>query len=103
MIKYVVATYVVATQPKHYINNGNPVNTCKFIKKINKDYVETNIEDFIKHVDQGVFTWQEIKNIPRDKISEKYSEWIFYPATAFKDLTPKKIRPNFRRYCLAWS
>lgn len=83
--------YVVATHPEHRIINGNPINTCKFIKKINNDYVETDIEDFIKHVNQGVFTWQEIKNIPRDKISEKYSEWIFYPATAFKDLTPKKL------------
>ena len=86
-----IVKYVVAIQPKHRIINGNPVNTCKFIKKTNKDYVETDIEDFIKHVDQGVFTWQEIKNIPRDKILENYSEWIFYPATAFNDLTPKKL------------
>lgn len=83
--------YVVATHPEHRIINGNPVNTCKFIKKTNKDYVETDIEDFIKHVNQGVFTWKEIKNIPRDEISENYSEWIFYPATAFNDLTPKKL------------
>lgn len=86
-----IVKYVVATHPEHRIINGNPVNTCKFIKKTNKDYVETDIEDFIKHVDQGVFTWEEIKHIPRDKISEKYSEWIFYPATAFKDLTSKKL------------
>ena len=66
-----IVKYVVATHPEHRIINGNPVNTCKFIKKVNKDYVETDIEDFIKHVNQGVFTWQEIKNIPRDKISEK--------------------------------
>lgn len=48
--------YVVATHPEHRIINVNPINTCKFIKKTNKDYVETDIEDFIKHVDQGVFT-----------------------------------------------
>lgn len=48
--------YVVATHPEHRIINGKPINTCKFIKKINNDYVETDIEDFIKHVDQGVFT-----------------------------------------------
>lgn len=86
-----IIKYVVATHPEHCIINGNPVNTCKFIKKMNKDYVETDIEDFIKHVDQGVFTWQEIKDIPRDEISEKYSKWIFYPATAFKNLTSKKL------------
>lgn len=83
--------YVVATHPEHRIINGNPVNTCKFIKKMNKDYVETTIEDFTNHIDECSFTWEEIKKIPKDKISEKYSEWIFYPATKFKSLTAQKL------------
>lgn len=83
--------YVVATHPEHYINNGNHINTCKFIKKTNIEYVETTIEDFINHIDQCSFTWDEIKKIPKDKISEKHSEWIFYPASEFKHLTTQKL------------
>lgn len=56
--------YVVATQPRHYINNGNPVNTCKFIRKTNIKYIETSIKDFTKHIDQCSFTWDEIKKNP---------------------------------------
>lgn len=42
--------YVVATHPEHRIINGNPVNTCKFIKKHQYDkltfheYCELNPE-----------------------------------------------------------
>ena len=87
----IMIKYVVATQPKHYINNGNPINTCKFIKKANIKYIETSIKDFTKHIDQCSFTWDEIKKIPRKEISEKYSEWIFYPASEFKHLTTQKL------------
>lgn len=61
------------------------------LKKTNIKYIETSIKDFTKHIDQCSFTWNEIKKILKKEISEKYLEWIFYPASEFKHLTTQKL------------
>ena len=69
--------YAVATQLKHYINNGNPVNTCKFIKKTNIKYIETSIKDFTKHINQCSFTWDEIKKSLEKKFQKSIQNGSF--------------------------
>lgn len=69
--------YVIATQPKHYINNGNPINTCKFIKKANIKYIETSIKDLTKHIGQCSFTWDEIKKSLKKKFQKSIQNGSF--------------------------